>query len=96
MSEEAKIIRDAVHGNWWFYTLAGIAILLIIASFIVPPLGYLEPTVLAGVGEIFAFAALGTVIKAIDQGRTASITHGNTTIEVKKEDGDDETEVFQP
>ena len=55
---------------------------LIIASFIVPPTGVIDPSVLAATGEIFAFAALGAVIKAIDKGVDAKVQRGNTTLVV--------------
>lgn len=45
-------------------------------------MGVIDGSVLAAVGEIFAFAALGTVIKAIDKGVDAQVQHNNTTITV--------------
>lgn len=45
-------------------------------------MGVIDGSVLAGTGEIFAFAALGTVIKAIDKGVDAQVQHNNTTITV--------------
>ena len=62
---------------------------LIITSFFIPPLSVIDGSVLAGVGELFAFAALGEVAAAIERGHGASITHGNTTIEIKKENEED-------
>ena len=68
--------------NIWFVSFSLVAVGLIIASFIVPPTGMIEPSVLAAVGEIFAFAALGTVIKAIDKGVDAQVQHNNTTVTI--------------
>lgn len=76
--------------NIWFKVLTVVAILFMAVSFILPPPGEISNSVLMAVGEIFGFAALGTVIHAIDHGKTASITHGNTTIEVKKENEEDQ------
>lgn len=59
---------------------------LIIASFITPPMWIIDGSILAAVGELFGFAALGEVAAAIERGHSASISHGNTTIEIKKED----------
>lgn len=72
-----------------------ISIGLIIASFVTPPMWIIDGTVLAATGELFAFAALGEVAAAIERGHSASITHGNTTIEIKKEEEeeDNDTEV---
>ena len=45
-------------------------------------MGLIDGSVLAATGEIFAFAALGTVIRAIDKGVDAQVQHNNTTITV--------------
>ena len=65
--------------------LSFISVGLIVASFIVPPMGVVDGSVLAAVGEIFAFAALFAAWEAIDKCLDAKITHGNTTISL---DGD--------
>lgn len=59
---------------------------LIITSFFVPPLAFIDGSILAAVGEIFAFAALGEVGAAIERGHSASISHGNTTISINKDE----------
>lgn len=61
---------------------------LIITSFITPPAWIIDGSVLAAVGELFGFAALGQIAAAVERGHSASISHGNTTIEIKKEDED--------
>lgn len=78
--------KECVLDNLWFKILSFISVILLIASFLMPPSGVIDPSVMAGVGEIFAWGALFTVLKAIDKGKTASITHGNTTIEVRKQE----------
>ena len=78
---------DRFH-KWTFLFCTVVSIGLIIASFFIPPLAVIDGSVLAAVGEIFGFAALGEVAAAIERGHGASITHGNTTIEIKKEDDD--------
>lgn len=99
-SPTKEAVMNCVLHNGWFILFSLVAIGLIIASFIVPPMGVIEPSVLAAVGEIFAFAALGTVIKAIDKGVDAQVQHNNTTITVgditKNEDTvkDDQDEEF--
>lgn len=59
---------------------------LIIGSFFVPPQGVIDGSVLAAVGELFAFAALFMAWEAIDRGVDAKVTHGNTTIELNNDD----------
>lgn len=78
----AQFFRTYISHNLWFYIFSGVAMGLVIASFIVPPTGVIDPSVLAATGEIFAFAALGAVIKAIDKGVDAKVQRGNTTLVV--------------
>lgn len=77
-----KTVKESVSHNFWFYFLTIIAVGLIIASFLLPPTGIIDNSVLAAAGEIFAFAALGTLVHAIDKGKTARVMHGNTSLEV--------------
>lgn len=78
----AQFFRTYILHNLWFYIFSGVAMGLVIASFIVPPTGVIDSSVLAVTGEIFAFAALGAVIKAIDKGVDAKVQRGNTTLVV--------------
>ena len=82
----AEILKDAVKHNWGFWILAGIATALLVASFLLPPSGQIHPSVIAGAGEIFAFASLWTVIHAIDRGNSAKVSKGDVSVEIKKED----------
>lgn len=68
--------------NFWFVFFSLVAVGLIITSFFIPPTGEIDPSVLAATGEIFAFAALGTVIKAIDKGVDARVQHRDTSITI--------------
>ena len=83
-----QFFGDRFHKNVFLICLV-VSLVLIITSFFIPPLAVVDGSVLAAVGEIFGFAALGEVGAAIERGHTATITHGNTTIEVKKEDDED-------
>lgn len=64
---------------------------LLIASFIVPPTGIIDPSVLRGAGMLFGFAALFVAREAFLEGMGIKLTHGETTIEIKDQDGKDET-----
>lgn len=86
MGKEAKILENAIHGNTWFGILTVAAIAMIVASWFVPPMAVIDGSVLAAVGELFGFGALWTVIKAIDKGTPASLTHNGTTISVNRDD----------
>ena len=62
--------------------LSFVAVGLIVTSFFIPPQGVVDSSVLASVGEIFAFAALFAIWEAVDKGIDAKIVHGNTTISI--------------
>lgn len=70
--------------------LSVISVFLIVASFFVPPMGVIDGSVLASVGELFAFAALFKIGEAIERGMDAKVTHRDTTIEVNNPDVDKE------
>ncbi len=74
-----------IRRNAFFWIFSAVAAILLVGSFLLPPTGIIDPSVLAGVGEIFSFAALGVVIKAIDKGIDAKLTHGNTEIELNND-----------
>ena len=59
---------------------------LLVASFLVPPTGVIDPSVLKAAGEIFAFGTLWVVREAVKEGLSVKATHGNTTIEVGKDE----------
>ena len=63
-----------------FYICLVCSIGLITASFLVPPLGVIHPSVLTAVGELFAFSTLATVMHAILRGSDVTLSHGNTNI----------------
>lgn len=63
---------------------------LIVASFLVPPTGVIDPSVLKAAGEIFAFATLFVVREAIKEGLSVKASHGNTTIEVGRDEEEEE------
>ena len=63
-----------------------VTVALLVASFIVPPTGKIDPSTLSAAGEIFAFATLWVVREAIKEGLSVKATHGNTTIEVGKDE----------
>jgi hypothetical protein len=69
-----------------FWLCLGVSIILLIVSFVLPPSGSIDPSVMGGVGELFAFASLGTVIEAISKGADVSVSHGSTTVTVNTPD----------
>lgn len=85
MPREFEVIKDVATNNIWFKILTVAAILLIAASWFVPPMAVIDGSILAATGELLAFGALWVVVKAIDKGTPATMTHGDTTITVNKE-----------
>ena len=81
----SPIVKKATIGNLWFMILSGSAIGLIVAGFLVPPMGIIDGSVLTAVGEIFAFAALWSFVYAIQKGLSAKVRHNNTSISVEHE-----------
>lgn len=77
-----------------FWSTFSISVVLIITSFIIPPTGTIDPTVLAASGELFAWASLAVVIKALSKGTDVSFTKGDVNVNLNnpEEEGDDETE----
>lgn len=85
-----KFYKVYLSDNAPFHIYSSIAIILIVASWFAPPMAEISPSVIAAVGEIFAFAALWTVIKAIDNGTDASITKGDITLTIDNKEKDEE------
>ena len=75
-----------------FFICLGISAGLIITSFFIPPKGEISPSVLQGVGELFLYPALAFGAKALEEGRSAKITHGKTTFVVGKNNEEEEVE----
>lgn len=92
MNDKLNTFFGGVFHKWVFLIALLVSVGLIVTSFFIPPLAVVDGSVLASVGELFAFAALGEVGAAIERGHGATISHGGTTIEIKKEDDDDSGE----
>lgn len=81
-----RVKRDLAH-TYWFYFLVLISVILLIVSFLLPPQGVIDSSVIQATGELFAFGALGTLIHAINRGVDAKIQKGNTSIEIGELNG---------
>lgn len=69
----------------WICLLASLG--LLVASFVVPPTGIIDPSVLRAASLIFGFAALFVVREAVMEGLGVKLTHGETVVEIKDLDG---------
>ena len=84
-----RFFGDRFHKNVFLICLLT-SVGLIIASFVTPPMWIIDGSVLAAVGELFGFAALAEVAAAIERGHSATISHGNTSIEIRKQEEEEE------
>ena len=70
--------------SFWVCLLFSIGLLT--ASFIIPPTGKIDNSVIQSVGEIFGFAALYVVIEAIGRGSDIIFKRGNTEVKMNNPD----------
>ena len=77
-----EFYRNYLKSNLFFWLFSSIGLLLIIIAFFIPPAAYIDSSVLIAVGEINGFIALGAVIKAIDNGGSATFQHNNTSVTI--------------
>lgn len=69
-----------------------ISVILLVTSFIIPPAGVIDPSVLAGVGELTFWGVifkLPAMIQTIRDGKSVSIKHGETEVTVSSEKEED-------
>lgn len=72
-----------------FWVTLSISVILLTISFILPPAGAIDPSVVGAVGELFGFGALATVIDGMHKGTDVSVSRGDTQITVTNPDKKD-------
>ena len=75
-------------GHIIFIVLSLAAIILLAVGFVMPPTGVVDDSVLKSSAVLFGFAALATLMHAVDKGVGAKLEHGDTKLTI---DGDDKT-----
>ena len=80
-----KKVLSILSHDIWFHIFASLSLILITASFILPPTGVIDPSVIGAVGEITGFGALWELHIAIRRGFDAKVSHHDTTIEINKD-----------
>ena len=65
-----------------------ISVLLIIAGFLIPPMGVIDGSVLTAGGELLLFPVVIYGFRAIELGLEVKIQKGDTSVEIHKDDGD--------
>ena len=73
-----------------FWVCLAISTTLLVASFILPPTGKIDPSVLRGVGEIFAFSVLYVVIEALNRGTDVTLQKGDVNLHLNNPDKDED------
>lgn len=72
--------------------LAMVSVALLVASFFMPPTGVIDPSVIGAVGELFAFGALFAGWESIEKGMDTKFGHGDSYVEIKNPDKEDNDE----
>lgn len=75
----------------WLQILTLTSIILIISSFIVPPTGVIDSSVLAATGELAGFAAIWEFNKAMNKNIDARVKIREMEIELNKNKKDEST-----
>ena len=93
-----EILKKATQGNTAFWVCLVISILLIIGGAITQPPFVIDASIFIATGELFAFAGLWTLNKAIDKGVDAKVNHNGTEIQIindneNKNDNDNKEQV---
>ena len=85
-----EFYKNYLEDNSFFHFFSIAALILIVAGFIVPPIGQVDNSILIAVGELNGILAIGAVIKAIDNGRSASIKHNGTEVTITGDEDEQE------
>lgn len=84
-----KFWHNYLEGNGFFWFFSIIGVIMMIAGFLLPPIGQIDNSVLIGVGELNGTLAIGVVIKAIDKGRSTTFKHKDTQITINNDEDDE-------
>ena len=89
--------KDIIKGTPWYMHAAMItSIVLIVASFFIPPYAVVDSSVIAATGELLGGATLMNFVLNIpnylEAGVKAKISHGNTTVTVAADEVKEEAE----
>ena len=83
---DAKVVNKCTRLKIVAIILAAIAVVLGIVSFVMPPHGTIDASVIAFAGELFAFASLFFAWESVERGIDAKVKHGQTEIELNNPD----------
>ena len=100
MTRHAKILRNEKADEPRTFLLSRItfaicffvSVGLIVGGFFVPPIGVIDGSCLTAVGELLLFPTLLYGFRAVELGLTVKFQKGETSIEISKEEKEDEGE----
>lgn len=75
-----KVQRHA--DKYIFYVCLGAAIILGAVSFVLPPTGIIDPSVLKFIALLLGFAALGVAGQNLANGKGVTFSHGETEVTI--------------
>lgn len=84
-----KECKECWKEDIWLKILTITSVALIISSFIVPPIGIIDGSVLAAVGELTGLGALWEFTKAMKKNIDARVKIKEIELELKNRDDDD-------
>ena len=70
-----------------------VSLALIIAGFLVPPMGVIDGSVLTAVGELIVFPALAFGLRAVELGYDLRLSKGEMSMEISNGDNDDHNNI---
>ena len=79
MAEEIKKVWCSVNKVAFFACLLTSIFLLVVSVFL-PPKGAIDPSVIAGTGELIGFGSLAAVMEGIDKAKKVTFQKGDTQI----------------
>lgn len=71
-----------------FYVCLAAAIIVGVVSFVLPPTGIIDPSVLKFIALLLGFAALGIAGQNLANGKDVTFTHGDTEVAIGDNDDD--------
>ena len=89
-SEQADEPRTFLMSRITFAICFFVSVGLIVGGFFVPPMGVIDGSCLTAVGELLLFPTLLYGYRAVELGLTVKFQKGETSIEIHKEDKDEE------
>jgi len=74
------------NGNIIFYITLGVTIILLVAGFILPPMGIIDSSIIQAAGILCGFSVIGQIPAIIESAKSVKIQTGSTSIDVVNHD----------